>query len=106
MTETINKIVIVGGGSSGWMSAALLSSLTGRQFQIVLVESADIGTVGVGEATIPAIKVFNQLCGIAEADFIRDTKATFKLGIEFANWGQLDEQYFMPSARSAGSGSG
>lgn len=94
MTETINKIVIVGGGSSGWMSAALLSSLTGRQFQIVLVESADIGTVGVGEATIPAIKVFNQLCGIAEADFIRDTKATFKLGIEFANWGQLDEQYF------------
>ncbi len=94
MLEQIKTIVIVGGGSSGWMSAALLSSLTLQKYQIQLVESEEISTVGVGEATIPAIKVFNQLCGISEADFIRETKATFKLGIEFCNWGEKGEQYF------------
>ncbi|MBU2223777.1 MAG: tryptophan 7-halogenase, partial [Gammaproteobacteria bacterium] len=94
MLEQIKTIVIVGGGSSGWMSAALLSSLTLQKYQIQLIESDEISTVGVGEATIPAIKVFNQLCGISEADFIRETKATFKLGIEFCNWGAVGEQYF------------
>lgn len=94
MSEQINTIVIVGGGSSGWMSAALLSRLTGQKYQIQLIESDEISTIGVGEATIPAIKVYNQLCGIDEMDFIRETKATFKLGIEFCHWGAKGDSYF------------
>jgi tryptophan halogenase len=94
MLEPIQTIVIVGGGSSGWMSAALLAKLTGQRYRIELVESEQIGTVGVGEATIPAIKLYNHLCGINEQEFIRATGATFKLGIEFANWGQQGDSYF------------
>ena len=92
--DPVQSIVIVGGGSSGWMSAAMLSQLTGRQFQIRLIESEQIGTVGVGEATIPAIKKYNQLCGIDEAEFIHATGATFKLGIEFRHWGRQGDSYF------------
>ena len=92
----IKRIVIVGGGSSGWMSAAALSNALGKSAEITLIESEDIGTVGVGEATIPPIRQFNQRLGISEADFVRATKGSFKLGIEFAGWTQEGETYFHP----------
>ncbi len=90
-------LVIVGGGTAGWMSAALLSHITrGRLADIALVESEDIGTIGVGEATIPAIKRFNRLLEVNERDFVRQTSATFKMGIEFVGWGRKDSRYIHP----------
>ena len=68
----IANITIVGGGTAGWMTAALLSRLFTRGYTIRLVESAEIGTIGVGEATIPAIKIYNQMAGIEEADLLRE----------------------------------
>ncbi|HEY8591418.1 MAG TPA: tryptophan halogenase family protein [Sphingomicrobium sp.] len=87
------SIVIAGGGSAGWMAAAALSRFLGQAAKITLVESEAIGTVGVGEATIPQIHHFNNALGIAEADFLRETNATFKLGIEFAGWRDRDHRY-------------
>ena len=91
--QSIDKLVIVGGGTAGWMSAVLISRLMGDTVKIELVESDAIGTVGVGEATIPPIQVFNDLAGVDEQAFLRDTKATIKLAIEFQNWGKIGDSY-------------
>jgi tryptophan 7-halogenase len=97
MTDNIASVLIVGGGTAGWMVAAALGhKLSGTGIAVTLVESEAIGTVGVGEATVPHIRAFNQSLGFDEAAFMAATNATYKLGIEFRNWGRIGDSYIHP----------
>jgi tryptophan halogenase len=90
----MRRIIIAGGGTAGWMAAAAIARTLGNSADLTLIESDAIGTIGVGESTIPPIVTYNRLLNINEAEFMRATQATFKLGIEFDDWKQVGESYF------------
>ena len=91
--EQVRRVLVVGGGSSGWMSAAMLVTALSKDISVELVESDAIGIVGVGEATIPPMQKFNRFIRLDERAFMEDTHGTFKLGIEFHNWGRVGDAY-------------
>ncbi len=90
----LKRIVIAGGGTAGWMTAAAIAKTFGKAVDLTLIESDQIGTIGVGESTIPPLVTYNRLLGISEAEFMRATQATFKLGIGFENWKEVGHRYF------------
>jgi tryptophan halogenase len=90
------NVIVIGGGTAGWMAAAALVKLLPNRCTVHLIESEAIGIVGVGEATLPHIRAFNERLGIDEAEFMAATRATFKLGIEFVNWGRIGDSYIHP----------
>ena len=94
MQKQIRKVVVVGGGTAGWVTAALLRRVLGEPIEIELVESEEIGIVGVGEATIPPIQHVNAVLGLDEAEFLRETKSTIKLAIRFDNWRRQGDSYY------------
>ncbi|MDO6445993.1 tryptophan 7-halogenase [Colwellia sp. 1_MG-2023] len=101
MQNPIKSICIIGGGSAGWMAAALLSSITrGNSIKITVIESPDINTIGVGESTVPSIIDFTKAAQIDLKDFIQSTSATFKLGIRFDNWLSSGENFFHPFGKT------
>ena len=95
----VKKVVIAGGGTAGWMAAMALSTQFGELLDITLVESEEIGTIGVGESTVPPIVAFHDLLGIDERDFMRECAATFKVGIWFENWARIGDRYMHPFGR-------
>lgn len=92
-TKKKQRLVIAGGGTAGWMAAAAFTRLLGKEVVVTLIESSEIGTVGVGEATIPTLVFFHKLLKINEQEFMAQTNATFKLGINFENWKDLEHAY-------------
>ena len=95
--KPLSRIIIVGGGTSGWMAGAMLTHYLRRELcQIELIESEEIGSIGVGESTVPPFVGLIQRLGIDEQDFIRSTEATYKLGIQFVGWHQRTDTYFHP----------
>ncbi len=92
--QRVRRVVVAGGGTAGWMAAAAIARTMGRTVELTLVESDAIGTIGVGESTIPPLVTYNRLLGINEADFMRATQATFKLGIAFDDWKERGHSYF------------
>ena len=94
--EPLKRVVVLGGGTAGWMAAAALQSRLGHAIDVTLIESEEIGIVGVGEATLPHIRFFVESLGLDEADFMRATHATFKLGIDFHDFGRLGTHYLHP----------
>ena len=94
--RAVKRVVVAGGGTAGWTAVAALARQLGPLLDITLVESEQIGTVGVGEATIPTFRSFHALLGIDEREFMRETQASFKLGIAFENWARQGDRYIHP----------
>ena len=105
MNTAIKKIVIVGGGTAGWISAGILAArYPVSELKIVLIESPDVKTIGVGEGTWPTIRETLAQMGISEIEFIRETNASFKQGSQFIDWidGKKNDVYFHPFALPQG----